>query len=55
MGEVPLYKTNRMGAKYVVMLVLDSTNSPYTGTSLIRKRTPLGPFRRPMPTVLWGS
>jgi hypothetical protein len=25
------------------------------GTSLIRKRTPLGPFRRPMPRVLWGS
>jgi len=27
----------------------------YKGTSLIRKRTPLGPYRRPMPRVLWGS
>ena len=25
------------------------------GTSLIRKRTPLGPYRRPMPRVLGGS
>jgi hypothetical protein len=25
---------------------------PYRGTSLIRKRTPLGPYRRPMPRVL---
>ena len=24
-------------------------------TSLTRKRTPLGPHRRPMPRVLWGS
>ena len=27
---------------------------PYGGTSLIRKRTPLGPYRRPMPRVLGG-
>ena len=27
----------------------------YRGTSLIRKRTPLGPYRRPMPRVLGGS
>ena len=27
----------------------------YTGTSLTRKRTPLGPYRRPMPRVLEGS
>jgi len=27
----------------------------YRGASLIRKRTPLGPFRRPMPRVLGGS
>ena len=25
------------------------------GTSLTRKRTPLGPYRRPMPRVLGGS
>ena len=28
---------------------------PYRGTSLIRIRTPLGPYRRPMPRVLGGS
>jgi len=27
----------------------------YRVTSLIRKRTPLGPYRRPMPRVLGGS
>ena len=27
----------------------------YRGTSLIRKSTPLGPYRRPMPRVLGGS
>ena len=42
---------------------LHSTKSPptpriestYRGTSLTRKRTPLGPYRRPMPRVIWGS
>ena len=28
---------------------------PYTGTSLIRNRIPLGPCRRPMPRVVGGS
>ena len=27
----------------------------YRGASLIRQRTPLGPYRRPMPRVLGGS
>jgi len=27
----------------------------YRGTSLTKKRTPLGPYRRPMPRVLGGS
>ena len=27
----------------------------YRGTSLIRKRSPLGPYRRPMPKVFGGS
>jgi hypothetical protein len=27
----------------------------YRGTSLTKKRTPLRPYRRPMPGVLWGS
>ena len=28
---------------------------PCRGTSLVRKSTPLGPYRRPMPRVLGGS
>ena len=28
---------------------------PYRGTSLIRNRRPLGPYRRTMPRALWGS
>ena len=32
------------------------TNEPYyRGTSLTRKRNPLGPYRRPMPRVLGGT
>jgi len=27
----------------------------YRGTAPIRKRTPLGPYIRPMPTALWWS
>ena len=27
----------------------------YMGTSLVRKRTPLGPYRRPMLSVIGGS
>jgi len=27
----------------------------YRGTSLIRKRIPLGPYSRTMPRALWGS
>ena len=27
----------------------------YRGTSLLRKRTPLGPYRKPIPRVLGGS
>ena len=27
----------------------------YRGTSLIRKRLPLGPYSRPMPRALWWS
>jgi len=29
--------------------------APYRGTSLIRKRSPLGPYRRAIPRVLGGS
>ena len=28
---------------------------PYRGTSLMRKRTPLGPYSRTKPRALWGS
>ena len=31
------------------------TSPEYRGTALTRKRTPLGPYRRPMPRVLGGS
>ena len=32
-----------------------ATEKPYRGTSLTRKGTTLGPYRRPMPRVLGGS
>ena len=32
-----------------------SPRNQYKGTSLTKKRTPLGPYRRPMPRVLEGS
>ena len=32
-----------------------ASNVAYRGTSLIRKRTPLGPYSRPTPRVLGGS
>ena len=31
------------------------SDAPYRGSSLARKRTPLGSYRRPTPRVLWGS
>ena len=42
MNEVPLYSGRR-------------PDSSYRGTSLIRKRTPLRPHRRPVPRVVGGS
>ena len=42
MSEVPLYMSR-------------AEVSPYRGTSLTGKRTPPGPYRRPMPRVLRGS
>jgi len=35
--------------------ILRSWELVYRGTSRIRKRTPLGPYRRPMPRVVGGS
>ena len=39
----------------VVLPTRPEININYRGTSLTRKRTPLGPYRRPMPRVLGGS
>ena len=50
MGEVPLYVDIHICAAFTA-----SRGDPYRGTSLIRKRNPLGPYRRPMPRVLGGS
>jgi hypothetical protein len=47
MSEVPLY------ARGLRLLLCEGT--PYWGTSLTRKRNPLGPYRRSMPRVLGGS
>ena len=39
----------------VVALTLASIGvGAYRGTSLMRKRTPLGPYSRTMPRALWG-
>jgi hypothetical protein len=53
-----------MGHKRLTLAAIDRHPLPtdfgvpqgqYGGTSLIRKRTPLEPYRRPMPWVLGGS
>ena len=35
--------------------MLSGNDPQYRGTALIRKRTPLGPYRRPMPRTLGES
>ena len=47
MSEVPLYLGFVVKARAVLM--------QYRDTSLIKKRAPLGPCRRPMPRVVRGS
>ena len=37
------------------LLAMPHSGSDYRGTSLARKRTPVGPYRRPMSRVLVGS
>ena len=37
------------------VLHIKQSDPVYRGTSLTRKRTPLRPYRRPMPRVLGGS
>ena len=51
MSEVPLQRAEAAIAWHAN----DAFSKPYRGTSLTRKRTPLGPYRRPMPRVLGGS
>jgi len=46
---------NQTGAELDSALKPCTHSERYRGTSLIRKRTLLGPYRRPMPRVLWGS
>ena len=53
MGEVPLEHSyegayDLLGVNYDPLVT-------YRGTSLTRKRTPLAPYRRPMPRVLGWS
>ena len=50
MSEVPLYAGCRRSDPGSVR---DACG--YLGTSLVRKHTPLGPFRRPMSRVIGGS
>ena len=60
MGEVPLYYA--LGVFYHVYCGRNNElhrwggmNKTYRGSSLIRKRTSLGPYRGPMPRALGGS
>ena len=63
MSEVPLYiRGGRVGTglrrSYASCLLIGPYSRAiftYRGTSLVRKRTPLGPYSRPMPRVLGGS
>jgi len=53
MSEVPLYSNPRGPARLSGQPEL-RIDQDYRGTSLTRKRTPLGHYRRPMPSVLGG-
>ena len=39
----------------IATVLLTMSISLYRGTSLIRKRPPLGPYNRAMPRALWWS
>jgi len=45
----------REGGRKRALFLATRPGAMYRGTSLIRKRTPLGPYSRPMPRVLGGS
>ena len=52
-GEVVSYERGTpVGGR---RLWLPGMHLPYRGTSLVRKRNPLGPYRGPLPRVLGGS
>jgi hypothetical protein len=51
MSEVPLYHRRTVE----LILLLARHGRSYRGTSLTKKRTHLGPYRRPMPRVIGGS
>ena len=61
MSEVPLYRVVRHRDCPMTMphtarrMGIDASPVAYRGTSLTRKRTPLGPYHRPMSRVLGGS
>ena len=64
MGEVPLYNFSLTFLAYCLCSAhltqcpscgLDPPDTTYRGSSLIRKRTPPGPYRRPTPGVIGGS
>ena len=48
------YKRN-FGPNLIQLPVSSPSDPPYRGTSLIRKRTHPGPYRRPRPRILAGS
>ena len=51
MSEVPLYLALHAAGDQGIF---QSLKVHYRGTQLTRKRTPLGPYRRPMPRVIGG-
>jgi hypothetical protein len=50
-----MVKGGRSSEMSVYLQTVASCHSHYRGTSLRRKRTPLGPYLMPMPRVLGGS
>ena len=55
MGEVPLYTSQWAGWCPQSLGLRLRAFGVYWGTALARKRTPPGPYRRPMPRALGGS
>ena len=54
-SEVPLYGEHTSGTTLLVYFCLEAALLLYRVTSLIRKRSLLGPYHRPMPRALGGS